>query len=338
MALAAGWSWHLDATPPRRVLRVGAIQMGYTLEEKRGATLERRRRLFERFIDQLESIEPDRYDLLVASEGAYPLFWDLEVDTPEASARNALSTRSTRGVQRAITSGPRTPIIVGGLRRPAGGKLRNSAVHLGADGHLAGSYDKRILVPFGETMPFSDVFPSLRTAVRGVGDFAPGEEPCRFEAAGERVACGICYESIFPGFTRETAQDDATLLVNLTIDVWFGRSTAPWFHLMVQASRAAELGVPLIRSALTGISAVVGPDGVPIALMPLGAAGVLEADVPLRDVVTPYRVVGPVFGWLCLLASLGLLALARRDSAASGASAVGAGPSETTAAGGVATR
>jgi apolipoprotein N-acyltransferase len=335
MALGAGWSWHLGATPPRRVLRVGAIQMNYTLEEKRGATIERRRRLFERFVDQLESMEPDRYDLLVASEGAYPLFWDLEVDGPEAASGNTLATRATRGVQRAITSGPQAPIIVGGLRRPAGEQLRNSAVHLGPDGHLAGSYDKRILVPFGETMPLGDVFPSLRTAVRGVGDFARGEAPCRFLIAGERVACGICYESIFPGFTRETAQDDAALLVNLTIDVWFGRSTAPWFHLMVQATRAAELGVPLVRSALTGISAIVGPDGVPMALMPLGTAGVLEADVPLRDIVTPYRVVGPVFGWLCLLMSVGLLVLARRDGEDS---EVAAGPRSTTTAGGVATR
>ena len=125
--------------------------------------------------------------------------------------------------------------------------------------------------------------------------------------------------SIFSGFTRETAGSDATLLVNLTIDVWFGRSTAPWFHLMVQSSRAAELGVPLIRSALTGVSAVVGPDGVPIRVLGLDETGVLEADVELRELNTPYRMLGPLFAWMCLTLSAIMVFRASRGRLGRGA-------------------
>ena len=307
LALSAGWSAHIKGTAPRRTLSVGALQMNYTLEEKKGATLERRRRLGERFLKALRGMEADRYDLIIGSEGAYPLFWDLEVDSRPSGATKSVATEATRAVQGALASGPGVDAIIGGLRRPPGAQLHNSAVHLGPDGRIEGSYDKTVLVPFGETMPLSDVFPALKNSIPGVGDFGRGVRPCRFDVLGERVACGICYESIFPGFTRDTAGDEASLLVNLTIDVWFGRSTAPWFHLMVQSSRAAELGVPLIRSALTGISAVVGPDGVPIQLLELGETGVLEAQVELRDLVTPYRVVGPLFAWLCLLLSVGVL-------------------------------
>jgi apolipoprotein N-acyltransferase len=306
-SMAGGWWLHLEATPPRRTLSVGVIQMNYTLEEKRGATLERRKRLMGRFDERLRSIRPGRFDLLVASEGAFPLFWDLDVDSRPEAGRPSLATSATRAVQEALAAGPKTHLISGGLRRSPTGRLVNSALHFTPDGRVAGHYDKRLLVPFGETMPLSDWFPALKGAVRGVGDFAGGSEPCAFEAAGEAVACGICYESIFPGFTRETAGDDASLLVNLTIDVWFGRSTAPWFHLMVQSTRAAELGIPLVRAALTGISAVVGADGAPTHLLPLDEEGVLEAQIGLREVTTPYRVVGPLFGWLCLAGALGLL-------------------------------
>ncbi len=307
LGLSIGWSVHLSNTPPRKTLRVAALQMNYSLKEKKGATLERRARLAERFLKALRDLESERYDLLVASEGAFPLFWDLDADSRSETGAERLSTQSTRAVQRALVAGPAVNAIVGGLRRPPGAQLHNSAVHLGADGQIEGSYDKTVLVPFGETMPLSDLIPALKNSVPGVGDFGRGERPCRFDVDGERVACGICYESIFSDVTRETAGDDASLLVNLTIDVWFGRSTAPWFHLMVQSSRAAELGLPLIRSALTGISAIVGPDGVPIKVLGLDETGVLEAEVELRDVVTPYRSVGPLFAWLCLLGSSALV-------------------------------
>jgi apolipoprotein N-acyltransferase len=158
----------------------------------------------------------------------------------------------------------------------------------------------------GEYMPFRDVFPSLNKSVAGVSDLAAGSKPCQFEVAGEKVACGICYETIFSDFTRDN-QGDASLLINLTIDTWFGTSTAPYFHIMVQSSRAVELGVPMIRSALTGISTVVAADGIPSDYLHLNEEGILTADIGMKDIISPYRAVGPVFRWLMVLISLVLL-------------------------------
>ena len=311
LGLGFGWWLHVHTTEPRRTLSVAALQMNYTLDEKRHANLAMRGRLFRRFEDRVRSIPAGRYDLVVASEGAFPLYWDVDVETAAADAPE-LATRGTRRIQAAIRAGPRTDAIFGGMRRSGDKRMRNSAVHLGGSGGLRDHYDKVVLVPFGEYLPGTSLFPDLAGSIQGVGNFAAGTKPCRFQAAGEVVACGICYESLLPGLTREAAADDAALLVNLTIDTWFGASTAPWFHLMSQASRAAELGIPLVRSALTGISALVGADGVPYAVLPLDQDGILAGEVPLKDLTTPYRLVGPLFAWLCLLATVALLLAAWR--------------------------
>ena len=218
---------------------------------------------------------------------------------------------ATRRVLAAVREGPKADLVMGGLRRPDGEQMRNAAVHIAPDGKIAGYYDKQHLVPFGEYMPGRDLFPSLRKAIKGISDFAEGEGPCQFRAAGEPMSCGICYETMFSDLVRDDL-GDAKLLLNLTIDVWFGDSTAPWFHLMVHASRAAEHSVPLIRAALNGISAVIGPDGTLTATVGLHADEILYADVPLLDTTTPYRAAGPFLRWLALVLAVALLIQARR--------------------------
>ena len=315
LAFAVGWYLHIHGTSPRRTLRVAILQPNWTLAEKKHMTPARRVALLKRLDAQLRALPAGRYDLVVASEGAFPLFWRLDADTWRAAGpghRVPLNVAATRAVEAAVREGPHADAVLGGLRGTgAGGRLHNSAVLITADGRLGGSYDKRVLVPFGEYVPGRDLFPSLAGSIPGVGDLGAGETPCHFRAAGEPVSCGICYEALFSSATRE-GLGDASVLLNLTIDTWFGRSTAPWFHLMAQSSRAAELGVPLLRAALTGISAAVGPDGVPLATLPLGQQGVLSVDVPLRDLRPPFRRVGPVFGWLMLAPTALLLGVAWR--------------------------
>lgn len=309
-----GWWLHIAATPPERTLRVAAVQLNYTIEEKKHANIRQRRAFMERLDAALRAIPPDTYDLIVASEGAFPFYWDVAAaDHPEAgTARAPFPVRMTLQVGAAIAEGPRTDLIIGGLRKPApSARTRNSAVHFSPDGRIQGFYDKNVLVPFGEYLPGTSWFPSLAHSIKGISDFASGERPCAFEVDGRPVACGICYESILADYTRDTV-GVGEVLVNLTIDVWFGASTAPWFHLMGQTSRAVELGVPLVRSALTGVSALVGPDGVAYATLPLDEAGVLTGEVPIRDLATPYRATGPLLRWLCYGLTLALLGLAYR--------------------------
>lgn len=320
--LAAGTGWYLHAAgaTPDRTLRVAIVQPNYTIEEKKHATAEMRKRLLTRLDGQLRSVAPGRFDLVVASEGSFPLLWRLDAETAGAAEPAVVATRQ---ILAAVAEGPHTEAIIGGLRSgdvvpPAPGepkgkttrKIHNAAVHITADGKLAGHYDKRVLVPFSEYMPLSSLIPSLKGSVPGVGNFDPGDELCRFDVAGVHVACGICYETMFPGDMRAALGDDGRALLNLTIDTWFGKDVAPEMHLMTHASRAVELGVPLVRAALTGISALVLPTGEVAASLPLDVAGVLPVDVPLTDLATPYRAWGPVF----LIVATAAAALALADA------------------------
>lgn len=315
-AYAVGWWAFLESHEPRRVLRTAIVQMNYTLQEKKRPTFALRTQLLGRFEATLRSIPAGEYDLIFASEGAFPLWW--RVDAEDFAGRRdsavPVSVVATRRVLRAVAEGPRTHLIAGGLRRPPGEgeKTRNAAVHIDPTGRIVGVYDKNVLVPFGEYLPGTSIFPQLAGSIRGISDFAGGDEPCRFEVDGEVLACGVCYEALLTGFTR-AGIGDAGALLNLTIDVWFGDSTAPPFHLMGQSARAAELGLPLVRAALTGISAVTGPAGGVESSLALDDKGVMSVDVPIHGIMTPYRAVGPVFGWLMLLVSLSLLAWFRRQ-------------------------
>lgn len=295
-------------------LRVAVVQPNFTLAEKKKATRQTRLRLLDRLEAQLRALPGDELDLVVGSEGAFPLWWQLDAGPLPADAPDPTRARKpdpllegTRRVQRAIAEGPRAHTILGGLRYDEDGETRNAAVHLGPDGQIRGHYDKQTLVPFSEYVPFADLIPSLKE-IPGIGHMVPGERPCRFEAdpsnrAALPIACGICYESMFAGDTRRDA-GDARLLVNLTIDTWFGTSTAPRMHLMSHASRAAELGVPLIRAGLTGISAIIDPRGQVVAALPLDTTGVLRGEVVLTNGTTVYRELGQV-----LMPLVGLLLL-----------------------------
>ena len=305
--LAAGTAWHLVArgAPATRTLQVAIVQANYTLDQKKHATLVQRVQLLDKLDGLLGQIPRGKFDLILGSEGAFPLYWkvDAEGQDPRMGGINA---RATRRFLRMLADGPHTTAVFGGLRENDNKDAWNSAVLITPDGHIASVYDKRTLVPFGEYIPFSDLFPSLKS-VRGIGHLEAGVAPCAFDIVGVPTICGICYETMFAGDVRANA-GDARLQLNLTIDTWFGRSTAPWMHLMVHSSRAIELGTPLVRAALTGVSTVIYPDGTLGPSLGLDETGVLPVEVPITELTPPYRVLGPVLPYaLAVLVGLALI-------------------------------
>lgn len=120
-------------------------------------------------------------------------------------------------------------------------------------------YDKMVPLPFGEYLPLASVFPILAEWIQGPGNFRAGTEAVVFDAAGVRFGTPICYEAILSYACRAFERPD--LLVNVTNDAWFGPTTASDLHGMLVAARAIELGVPVVRSAYSGISFTVRPDG-----------------------------------------------------------------------------
>ncbi len=150
------------------------------------------------------------------------------------------------------------------------------------DGTILSVYDKVHLVPFGEYLPFQEILEKLGlmqlTKVRG--GFLSGDRHRTYSIPrAPRVLPLICYEIIFPGDAVPAGERPGWLL-NVTNDGWFGISTGPYQHLQQARVRAIEEGLPLVRAANTGISAIVDPVGRILQSLPLGKEGVIDGPLP----------------------------------------------------------
>jgi apolipoprotein N-acyltransferase len=151
-------------------------------------------------------------------------------------------------------------------------------------------YRKQHLVPFGETIPLEPVVGWLIRKVLAIplASQARGDpDPAPLDLAGQRVAVDICYEDAFGAEIRRPA-GEATLLVNVTNDAWYGRSLAALQHNQIASMRAIETGRPLLRATNTGITSAIGHDGREIARLPWFTRGILEIEIVGRQGTTPY--------------------------------------------------
>ena len=204
------------------------------------------------------------------------------------------------------------PVALGGLRE-AGGSLRNSLFLITEGGEIAAIYDKHHLVPFGEYVPFADTARriGLEALVAQGGRFAPGPGARLIDVPGLGSALPlICYEAIFPQDVN-AAPARARFLLQITNDAWFGTFSGPWQHLAQARFRAIEQGLPMLRAANTGISAVIGPHGRILAEIPLGVADFIDAPLPAALPPTPYSRTGDLPVALLIGAGLLLLLSAR---------------------------
>jgi len=242
--------------------------------------------------------------LLIWPESAFPFFLTRE---PDALA------------QIAALLPPETVLITGAIRAPETAantpvtRAYNSIYVIDHHGSILSVYDKVHLVPFGEYLPFQELLERLGlmqlTKVRG--GFIPGEQRRTQPAPGApNFLPLVCYEIIFPGNAVPRSDRKGWLyrhvgryfdwpsvtgrgerpgwLLNLTNDGWFGASAGPYQHFQQARIRAIEEGLPLVRAANSGISAVVDPLGRVVKSLPLGAEGVLDAPLPQPIAATLY--------------------------------------------------
>ena len=177
----------------------------------------------------------------------------------------------------------------------------NSAFLLSPQGKILGRYDKVHLVPYGEYVPLGNMFPFIKKLVVGVGDFRSGEGYYPLAMDGHKLGVLVCYEGIFPGASRTYKKNGADLLVNITNDAWFGRTSAPYQHLSMTVFRAVENRLYLVRSANTGISAVIDPTGRIVAHTALFERTALRNTIKFINKETFYAVYGDVFALLCMI-------------------------------------
>ena len=206
---------------------------------------------------------------------------------------------------------PDRGVLITGANRDAGPDTWNSIHVVDKSGKPVSTYDKHHLVPFGEYVPARAFLGRIGVTkiAHGRRDYAFGPGPRSIAVPGAPDASPlICYEAIFPaeavGATRPG------WLLNLTNDAWFGNSAGPYQHFAAARLRTIEQGLPMVRAANTGISAVVDPWGRVTGLLPLGARGVLDADLPRARPPTLYARYGDFVFLLLLLAVAALARLA----------------------------
>lgn len=223
--------------------------------------------------------ETSRGRLIVLPETAFPMFAD---EVPARVVEGLGNTARARGGE--LLFG----VFVVAAPEQSGDRPRiyNSVVSVGIQ--PTGLYRKRHLVPFGETIPplFGWVMRNLLAIP--IGDQTRGPEgQAPFRVGPETIAVNICYEDAFGDELRAAARD-ATLLVNVTNDAWYGRSIAARQHNQIAAMRAIELGRPMLRATNTGITSAIGHDGRVVAELPWFTQGVLEVAIAGRRGETPY--------------------------------------------------
>jgi apolipoprotein N-acyltransferase len=210
-------------------------------------------------------------------------------------------------------------LLFGTISRDDGGKFHNSAYVLGPNGREEGRYDKRHLVPFGEYTPLRAWLPFLEKMSVQIGEFFPGKSYAPIHTLLGNVGVLICYEGVFPHITRETVRNGAEVLVNITNDAWYDRTSAPYQHLAFYVFRAVESDRYVLRAANTGISAIIDPQGRIHGKTPIFEPAVVKGGFSLKDTLTPYVRYGDYFVLLCvvLLAVIMILGLRARHAAAS---------------------
>lgn len=177
----------------------------------------------------------------------------------------------------------------------------NGALLIGPAGKVGGTHAKQHLVPFGEYVPLRRLLPFLEPLVVSVGDFTAGTSAEPLGLASMRLGMLICYESIFPDIARASVSRGANLLVNLTNDAWYGRSSAPVQSLAMAVLRAVETKRTLVRAANTGISGFVDPLGRVTARTEIFTEAALVAPVAMLEQTTVFCRYGYRFGLACLL-------------------------------------
>ena len=309
-ALAAYGTWRLSRTPTAFVDNVRLRIMQPNLQQDQKFNYSARQRVMSQYLELSDrSTGPQSSGVrdathLIWPESAFPFLLTRE---PEAMAQIAAL----------LPQG--TVLITGAIRAPEaapGKKIErayNSIYVIDHDGTVLSVYDKIHLVPFGEFLPFQSFLESLgiMQLTKLPGGFIPGERRRAMDVPrAPRMLPFVCYEIVFPGEATSGSERPGWML-NLTNDGWFGHSSGPYQHLRQAQVRAIEQGLPLVRAANTGVSAVIDPAGRTVRSLPLGTEGVLDAQLPRRIEPPLYARTGDA-GFFLTLAIVTIVLIRRR--------------------------
>ena len=233
--------------------------------------------------------EAFQVDLIIWPETAYPFSI-----TPEDKLQDTLIPMAFNE----LVQFTKADLLIGGYESKHNRNLYmsdyNTAFHITKDSKIAKTYNKKILIPFGETLPFGNLNENLSPYFSNISFFAKGEKFTVFNfSKNVNAIATICYEILKPDYIREylnSIDSKVDLMINLTNDSWYGRTMEPYQHLFLSKWRALEFDIPIIRSTNTGITSVIFRDGTESARTQLYKAQTLDLKLKLAPRrATPYQ-------------------------------------------------
>jgi apolipoprotein N-acyltransferase len=204
----------------------------------------------------------------------------------------------TLALVRTVATSAHAPFIAGMFGHDVNGTY-NSALFANSDGTPEGRYDKIHLVPFGEFVPYRDLFFFAKKLTHQLVDLQRGRERRVFVADGHTFGVFICYESVFADEVRLFAKNGAQVLVNISDDGWYGDTSAPWQHLNMARMRAIENDRWLLRDTNNGVTTAIDPYGRVTVSAPRHMITSLAARYGYTSDLTFYTKYGDVFAYAC---------------------------------------
>jgi apolipoprotein N-acyltransferase len=241
----------------KRAVNISVIQ-GNILQELKWQP-QARQEIMDKYLMLSRQAAKEKPDLIVWPEAAIPVILEEEPAYYE--------------MVRNLAEQAGTPFLFGAVTSREGGYY-NSCLMVSQEGETIGRYDKLHLVPFGEYIPLRAVFPFLETIVP-IGDVNPGQEYALFSvqlpgvghSLSSKFGVLICFEDVFPELSRQFVRKGAQFLVNITNDAWYKQSFASYQHFQASVLRAVENRISVLRSANTGVSGFISPEGRIVSLV-----------------------------------------------------------------------
>jgi apolipoprotein N-acyltransferase len=257
----------------------------------------------------------DLTDLSVKSAENSPTGQNKLIVWPESPAPFFTNDARFRATLSAMASATKSSVLAGviGTASPPA-QTFNSAQLIRPEGTWSARYDKAHLVPFGEYLPFPNLFSFAGGLTKEVGEFEHGTSRAPLNAGGTKLGVFICYESIFPDEVRQFANNGAQVFVNISNDAWYGDSGAYAQHLNQTRMRAIENNRWILSDTDTGVTASIDPSGRVVAKIPRKERTTLTAPYALNSVTTFYTRHGDWFAYACAIISLGALLSRLKDS------------------------
>jgi len=291
-------------------VRILLVQPNVSVEEKRYKSGRTRIAVYQRTMALTRNAIETMPDLIVWPEGALPITYDSQLLASKRKRTRSASIRErlTRGIH-GFAKKLNVPFVFGSLRLQDG-KKRNAAVYIDPRTTRPEIYDKHHLVFLAERLPFADVFPSIADYIPGAANHQPGTQNTVFWVKDTPWVPSMCSDALFPQYTSLSlteTNDSRAVLLNLTNDVWFGDTSEPTVHLMMQSPRAVENRTWLVRSTNSGITAVIDPNGIVRARTNPFESTTLTYDIPVvAHPPTPYQRYGE---WPLIMLGMLLMAI-----------------------------